>query len=71
MSGVLPTSKKYKFFIVYVKHQITFSKLLPSNGQELAILFYNIRKDNIINENAILTIHECFIYWEKARISKH
>jgi hypothetical protein len=42
---------------------------LPSNGQVLAVLFYNIREVNLtVNESANLAIRECIIFWEKARI---
>lgn len=68
MSVELRSSKKEIFLVGDVKHQITGSKL-PSNGQVLAVLFYNIRKVNLsVNESANLTIRECIIYWEKARI---
>lgn len=68
MSVELRSSKKEIFLIGDVKHQITGSKL-PSNGQVLAVLFYNIREVNLsVNESANLTIRECIIYWEKARI---
>lgn len=68
MSVELRSSKKGIFLIGHVKHQITGSKL-PSNGQVLAVLFYNIREVNLsVNESANLTIRECIIYWEKARI---
>ncbi|CAG9793804.1 unnamed protein product [Diatraea saccharalis] len=68
MSVELRSSKKEIFLIGDIKYQITGSKL-PSNGQVLAVLFYNIREVNLsINESANLTIRECIIYWEKARI---
>lgn len=68
MSVELRSSRKEIFLIGDVKHQITGSKL-PSNGQVLAVLFYNIREVNLsVNESANLTIRECIIYWEKARI---
>lgn len=68
MSVELRSSKKEIFLIGDVKHQITGSKL-PSNGQVLGVLFYNIREVNLsVNESANLTIRECIIYWEKARI---
>lgn len=68
MSVELRSSKKEIFLVGDVKHQITGSKL-PSNGQVLAVLFYNIRNVNLsVNESANLTIRECIIYWEKARI---
>lgn len=68
MSVELRSDKKEIFLIGDVKHQITGSKL-PSNGQVLAVLFYNIREVNLsVNESANLTIRECIIYWEKARI---
>ncbi|GBM63821.1 hypothetical protein AVEN_262707-1 [Araneus ventricosus] len=51
-----------------IKHQITGSKL-PSNGQVLAVLFYNIREVNLtVNESANLAIRECIIFWEEARM---
>lgn len=68
MSVVLRSCKKSIFLIGDVKHQITGSKL-PSNEQVLSVLFYNIRNVNLsVNESANLTIRECIIYWEKARI---
>lgn len=68
MSVELRSSNKKIFLVGDIKHQITGSKL-PSNGQVLAVLFYNIRKVNLsVNERANLTIRECIIYWEKARI---
>lgn len=68
MSVELRSSKKVIFLIGNVKYQISGSKL-PSNGQVLAVLFYNIREVKLsVNESANLTIRECIIYWEKARI---
>lgn len=68
MSVELRSSKKEIFLIGNVRHQITGSKL-PSNGQVLAVLFYNIREVSLsVNQSANLTIRECIIYWEKARI---
>lgn len=68
MSVKLCSSKKSVFLIGCVKQQKTGSKL-PSNGQVLTVFFYNIREVNLtVNENAILTIHECIIYWGEARI---
>lgn len=68
MSVELRRSKKSVFLIGDVNHQITGSKL-PSNGQVLTVLFYNIREVHLtVNESANLTIRECIIYWEKARI---
>lgn len=68
MSVELRSSKKEIYLVGHVRHQITGSKL-PSNGQVLAVLFYNIRKVNLsVNASANLTIRECIIYWEKARI---
>ena len=67
MSVELRSSKKSVFLIGDVKHQITVSKL-PSNGQVLAVLFYNIREVNLtVNKSANFTIRECIIYWEKSR----
>lgn len=68
MSVELRSSKKNIFLIGEAKHQITGSKL-PSNRQVLAVLFYNIRQVNLtLNESANLSLRECVIYWEKARI---
>ncbi|GBN61840.1 hypothetical protein AVEN_210313-1 [Araneus ventricosus] len=51
------------------QHQITGSKL-PSNGQVLSVLFYNIREVNLtVKEIGNLDIRECIIFWEKARIA--
>ncbi|GBO44032.1 hypothetical protein AVEN_162616-1 [Araneus ventricosus] len=68
MTVKLRSSKKVIFLIREIKHQITGSKL-PSNGQVLAVLFYNIREVNLtVNESPNLTIRKCIIFWEKARI---
>lgn len=68
MSVKLRSETKYLYLIGETKHQITGSKL-PSNGQVLAVLFYNIREVNLtVNASANLTIRECIIFWEKARI---
>lgn len=68
MSVELRSSRTDIFLIGDVKHQITGSKL-PSNGQVLSVLFYNIREVNLdVNASANLSIRECIIYWEKARI---
>lgn len=64
----LRSSKKDIFLVGDIKYQITGAKL-PSNRQVLAVLFYNIREVNLkVNESANLTIRECIIFWEKARI---
>jgi len=68
MSVELRSTKKSIFLVGDVQHQINGSKL-PSNGQVLAVLFYNIREVKLtINESANLAIRECVIFWEKARI---
>jgi len=68
MSVELRSTKKSIFLVGDVQHQINGSKL-PSNGQVLAVLFYNIREVKLtINESANLAVRECVIFWEKARI---
>ncbi|GBM46067.1 hypothetical protein AVEN_109651-1 [Araneus ventricosus] len=68
MAVELRSSKKVIFLIREIEHQITGSKL-PSNGQDLAVLFYNIQEVNlIVNERVNLAIHECIIFWQKARM---
>jgi len=42
---------------------------LPSKRDVLSVLFYNMRMVNInLHESASLVIHECLIFWKKARI---
>ncbi|GBM75769.1 hypothetical protein AVEN_7009-1 [Araneus ventricosus] len=68
MAVELRSSKKVIFLIREIEHQITGSKL-PYNGQDLAILFCNIREVNLtVNERANLAIRECIIFWRKARM---
>ncbi|GBN72951.1 hypothetical protein AVEN_210862-1 [Araneus ventricosus] len=68
MAVELCSSKKVIFLIREIEHQITGSKL-PSNGQDLAVLYYNIRELNLtVNERANLAIRECIIFWQKARM---
>ncbi|GBO02496.1 hypothetical protein AVEN_201930-1 [Araneus ventricosus] len=68
MAVEMRSSKKVIFLIREIEHQITGSKL-PSNGQDLAVLFYNIREVNLtVNERSNLAIRECIIFWQKARM---
>lgn len=68
MSAKLRSTKNGIFLVGDVQHQINGSKL-PSNGQVLAVLFYNIREVKLtINESANLAVRKCIIFWEKARI---
>ena len=56
------------FLVGSVNSQILGSKL-PSNRQVLSVLFYNIRCVKLnVRESANLTVRECVIFWEKARI---
>jgi len=49
-------------------NQIIGSKL-PSYGQVLKVLFYNLRKVKLnIRQSASLVIKETIVFWEKARI---
>ncbi|XP_050520208.1 uncharacterized protein LOC126893767 [Daktulosphaira vitifoliae] len=63
------SSLRQKIFLVgFFKHQITGSKL-PSNGDCLRVLFYNMRIAKLnFNVSASLVIEECVIYWKKAKI---
>ncbi|GBN65400.1 hypothetical protein AVEN_81554-1 [Araneus ventricosus] len=68
MAVELRSSKKVMFLIREIEHQITGSNL-PSNGHDLAVLFYNIREVNLtVNERANLAIRECIIFWQKVRM---
>lgn len=68
MSMELRSSKKTTFLVGDLSHQILGSKL-PSSRQILPVLFYNIREVKLtVSESTNLTIRECIIFWEKARI---
>ena len=68
MSTKLRSTKNGIFLVGDVQHQINGSKL-PSYGQVLVILFYNIREVKLtINESANLAVRECIKFGEKARI---
>lgn len=60
---------RYPIYLVgAMKHQITGSKL-PSNGDCLSVLFYNLRKAKMnLHDSAKLVIDECEIFWKKANI---
>lgn len=62
------STRKDIFLVGHMKHQITGSKL-PSNGDCLKVLFYNMRVTKLnLAASARLVIDECIIFWEKARI---
>src|SRR5215469_790562 len=64
-------SRKELFLLGSMKTQITGSKL-PSRGDVLRVLFYNMRKVNLkLNESASLVIDECLVFWRKTRIPTH
>lgn len=51
-----------------VKHSITGSKL-PSNGDVLKTLFYNLRLRRLsLHDSIVLLCEEVLIFWKKARI---
>lgn len=55
--------------IGYSTNQIVATSNLPTIGQMLASLFYNIRRiSKNVHISAKLTIEECLIIWKKARI---
>jgi len=60
------------FQIFLIGSQITqiHGSKFPSNGQVLSVFFYNMRTVNLTTrESAALAVRECFIFWEKVRIS--
>lgn len=64
-------TRKQVFLVGIMKNQITGGKL-PSKGDILSVLFYNMRVVNLsLQESASLVIDECLIYWKKARIPTH
>ena len=64
----METRSQKLFLIDHDESQITGPKL-PSNGQVLRVLFYNMRKGNLLlRPSANLVIIEVEVFWEKARI---
>lgn len=64
----MPSLRQEIFLIGYSKLQLSGSKL-PSKGECLKVLFYNLRVAKLdIKASASLVIKECSIFWEKARI---
>jgi len=62
------SSREKLFIIGHMNHQITGSKL-PSRGDCLKVLFYNMRITKLnLNDSASLVIEECIVFWKKARI---
>ena len=60
--------RKQIFLVGPVKPQITGSKL-PSNGDVLKVLFYNLRFCLLmINDSVQLVAQEIILFWRKARI---
>ena len=61
-------SRENIFLLGYINNQITGNKL-PSNGDCLRVLFYNMRVINLnLNNSANLVADECLLFWKKARI---
>lgn len=64
----MSSSRQEIYLVGHHKHQITGSKL-PSNGDCLQVLFYNMRIVGFnLDTSANLVIEECNIFWKKARI---
>lgn len=64
----MTSSRQGVYLVGHHKHQITGSKL-PSNGDCLQVLFYNMRIVGLnLDCSANLVIDECNIFWKKARI---
>ena len=60
--------RKEIFLIGHFKHQITGSKL-PSKGDCLRVLFYNMRALKMtLDDSAALVVEECIVFWKKAKI---
>jgi hypothetical protein len=60
------SSREKLFLIGYMNHQITGSKL-PSKGDCLKFLFYNMRLTKLnLNDSASLVIDECIVFWKKS-----
>jgi hypothetical protein len=58
--------RKKIFLIGYMNHQITGSKL-PSRGDCLKVLFYNMRITKLnLNDSASLVIEICIVFGKKA-----
>jgi len=61
-------SRQYIFLLGNIANQITGNKL-PSNGDCLRVLFYNMRVVNLnLNDSSGLVADECLLFWKKARI---
>lgn len=61
-------SRQSIFIIGNLVNQITGNKL-PSNGDCLRVLFYNMRVVNLnLNDSSVLVADECLLFWKKARI---
>lgn len=61
-------SRKPCFLFGSIKNQITGSKL-PSRGNVLSVLFYNMREVKLnLHNSAALVTDEVLIFWKKARI---
>ena len=61
-------SKKSFYLIDHIESQIVGAKL-PSNGQVLSVLFYNMQIVNLhFRESAHLVVKEVEVFLEKARI---
>jgi len=64
----MSSSRQEIYLVGHHKHQITGSKL-PSNGDCLKVLFYNMRIVGFnLDTSGNLVIEECNIFWKKARI---
>jgi hypothetical protein len=59
-------SREKLFLIGYMNHQITDLKL-PSRGDCLKVVFYNMRITKLnLNDSASLVIEECIVFWKKS-----
>jgi len=64
----LKMPRQHIFLLGNLVNQITGNKL-PSNGDCLRVLFYNMRVVNLnLNDSSGLVADECLLFWKKARI---
>lgn len=68
-SATMVSRQRDKIYLIgYMSHQITGCKL-PSNGQVLRSLFYNMRQvKKTLAEAALLTVKEVLLFWDKGKI---
>lgn len=65
----MTTKEKEKLYLLEHDESQIIGAKLPSNGQVLRVLFYNLRKVRLnLRSSAHLAVKEVEVLWEKARI---